>query len=175
MPTIPGDLVPDGFDGFMPSALLGSNYTVDLLFELGFDDGVSGILPYPVSEVVATTPGRTGVTFNVLDSDSFNFTLRAQGVLNEPLFQSKYNIVVEGNTPDSFVNITDVTTLPENFLAIFRWTPPSVFWFLFSDSYNFTVNPGDASETTVLLSQYLYWNWNTGLATFTDDLAKGVL
>jgi hypothetical protein len=175
VPSISGDLAPNDLDGFMPSALFGSNYTVDVLFELEFNDIESGLSPESITQVVATTPGRTGVTFSVVNSDPFSYTLRTQGVFTEPLFESKYNILVQGDTPNSYITLTDIATLPENFLAIFRWTPPSVFWFLFSNSYNFVVNPGSASETSIALDQYIYWDWNTGLATFATDLAKGVL
>jgi hypothetical protein len=175
VPTISGDLAPDDLDGFMPSALLGSNYTVDVLFELEYDDGESGPVPEAITQLVATTPGRTGVTFTVVDTDPFNYTIRVQGVFAEPLFQSTYNIVTQGPTPNSFIISNNVTTLPEDFLAIFRWSPPSVFWFLFTSSYSFVANPGSASETTAILDQYVYWDWNTGLQIFATDLAKGAL
>jgi hypothetical protein len=175
VPSIAGDLSPDDLDLFMPSSLVGSTYIVDVLFALSFDDEVSGVVPEAITQVVATTPGRTGVSFSVVDSDPFNYTVRVQGAFNEATFVSRYNVVIQGATPNSFVTLTDITTLPEDFLAIFRWTPPSVFWYLFTNSYNFIVNPGDVSEAEVTLNQYTYWNWNAGLATFAADLAKGVI
>jgi hypothetical protein len=179
VPSISGDLAPEDLEGFMPSSLFGSTYIVDLLFELSgitLDEGGMPIEgPIPIDSIVSSTPSKTGITFTVIDPDPFAYIVRVQGVFNEPTFISKYNVVLQGETPNSFIILTDITVLPEDFLAIFRWTPPSDFWYLFTSSYNFIVNPGDISETSATLDQYVYWNWNTGLATFTADLAKGVL
>lgn len=177
VPSISGNLVPDDLEGFMPSSLVGSPYVVDLLFQLSMSVEEGGDAAVPIDSVILTTPGKTGVSFTVTDTDPLNYTVRVQGVFNEPEFNSVYDMVLQGPTSQTFITQTNVPvgTVPSGFLAIFRWTPPSVFFYLFSAAYQFVINPGDVSETTETHDQYVYWSWNTGLATFRSDLETGTI
>lgn len=177
IPSISGDLVPDDLEGFMPSSRIGSPYIVDLLFQLTQLIPEEGEIPVSITSVSSTTPGKTGVSFQVTDSSPLNYTIRVQGVINDSAFNSTYNMVLQGQTSQTFIIQTNVSigTVPSDFLAIFRWSPPSVFFYLFSNAYQFVVNPGAVSEKTETYNQYVYYDWNIGLDTFKSDLETGTI
>lgn len=173
VPTIAGDLIPDGEVGYMPSAVAGSPYVVDLVFRLYESISEESSIQVPITTFSSNTPGRTGVTFTVTSSNSMAYGVRASGTFDDPLFNSTYDIVV--SSANGFAVQSGVSSggsLPP-YLAIVRWAPPSIFWSLLLDPYVFVANDGDVSEASLTLDQYLYWNWTGGLNKFRSDLQAG--
>jgi hypothetical protein len=178
VPTISGDLKPDEPSDYIASSAVSLPFVVDLTFTLILDTSGQeggGEEEEAITSVVITTPSRTGVSFTVQDSDPFNYTVRVQGVFNEVPFNTTYDIVTQGSTDRTFDLVQNVQTtepFPDNFLAVVRWTPPPVFWFDLSGAYQIVVNGGVASTS---LSQYVYWEWISGLSNFRSAVQLGVI
>ena len=180
VPVIPGDQYPeDGSEaGYMFSSFSGVTYIVDLTINLYEDVSGGGepiYEPRIISSLSLTTPGRTGVTFTTTSSTPYQRVIRMSGTLSDAVFNSTYDLVLPA-PPGSqeFPIATGVSTsgLPE-YLAIIRWTPPTNFSYEYTAAYLLVVNAGQASETTRTFSQFSYWGWQSGLASFQTDLAAG--
>lgn len=173
VPTIAGNLIPDGEIGYLPSAVAGAPYVMDLVFRLYEVIDEFTQTQVPITAFSSNTPDRTGVTFTVTDSNTMAYGVRISGTLNVPLFNSTYDIVIPTATGSALqTGVSTSGTLP-SYLAIVKWSPPTVFWSLLSDPYVFVANDNQVSEATLTLDQYLYWNWTGGLSKFKTDLQAG--
>lgn len=167
IPIVSGDLTPDDLEGFMPASVVGQEYTVDLTFTLA-EEGAE--IPVPIEELIVETPELTGITFTTLSAN----TIRASGVFDGVDFNSGYTILLESGGQFIAEEVTQAQ-LPDNFVAIVAWRVPTVFFNLKTNSYRFTANPGDVTETSILESQYIYWPWQSALQAFQTDLQKGII
>lgn len=184
IPVIPGDQYPadpenpSAAEGYMFSSYSGVTYIVDLTVSLFKDEGTGEgpiLVPEPMTTLSITTPGRTGVTFTTLSSTSNQRVIRMNGTLSDAVFNSTYDLVLPA-PPGSqeFPIVTGVPTsgLPE-YLAIIRWTQPTIFSYEYTLAYLMVANAGQVSEMTRTFSQFSYWGWQSGLAAFQADLAAG--
>lgn len=184
VPTIPGDQYPDddpenpgAAANYMLSAYAGVTYIVDLTIRL-FEEIPGGegttLEPEPMTSLSITTPGRSGVTFTTISSDTNERVVRMSGTLNDAVFISTYDLVMPPPAgSQQFQILRGVSGTVPGYLAIVKWQPPSVFSYEYVGAYLIVANAGQASEATRSMNQYVYWNWEAGLATFQADLAAG--
>lgn len=184
VPTIPGDQYP-GDDpenpgagaGYMFSAYAGVTYIVDLTIRL-FEEVPGGegtiLEPEPMTSLSITTPGRSGVTFTTLSSDTNERVVRMSGTLNDAVFNSTYDLVMPPPAgSQQYQILRGVSGTIPGYLAIVKWVPPTVFSYEYTNAYLVVANAGQPTQATTTLSQYVYWNWQSGLAAFQADLAAG--
>ena len=186
VPTIPGDQYPDddpenpnAAANYMLSAYVGVTYIVDLTIRL-FQEVAGGegtsLEPEPITSLSITTPGRSGVTFTPVSSDIYERVVRMSGTLNDAVFNSTYDLVLPAlpgtQTFPIATNVPTSGTLPE-YLAIIRWTPPTDFSYEYIGAYLVVANAGQSTQASRSMNQYVYWNWESGLAAFQTDLAAG--
>jgi len=186
IPEIPGDDYPDddpenpgAAEGYMFSSFSGFTYIVDLTINLYEDVSGGGgepiYEPVVISSLSLTTPGRSGVTFTTTSSTSYQRVLRMSGTLDDAVFNSTYNLVLPsppGSQEFPIANDVSTSGLPE-YLAIIEWTQPTNFSYEYTAAYVMVVNAGQDSEITRTFSQFSYWGWPPGLASFQADLAAG--
>lgn len=186
IPTIPGDQYPvddpenpGAAANYMFSAYAGVTYIVDLtvsLFqEVAGGEGTS-LIPEPMTSLSITTPGRSGVTFTTLSSDTNQRVVRMSGTLNDAVFNSSYDVVLPplpGTQTFPIANNISTSSILPDYLAIIRWTQPTVFSYEYVGAYLVVANAGQPTQATRSMNQYVYWNWQAGLAAFQADLAAG--
>ena len=184
IPDIPGDLYFQeegiGSPGLLPSSLVGQPYILDLnLFlynvEAGGEEPI--LTPEPITSVLSETPDNTGVTFTVLDPNPLNYQIRLSGTISAE-FASTYSFVTLNILPDGsfglIENLSTSSSLPE-YLALYRWVPYSVLFYLYPIAFSFTANQGAESEAIRTFGQYVYYDWNSGISQFRAVLAAGSL
>lgn len=178
VPTISGDLFPDDpmeANNYMFSAQLGVPYIVDLTFSLYLlEESGEAIVetPEPITSVSVTVPGYTGVTFTVTDTNPYAYKVRTSGVPNVDLGNGSYSFVLRTNDdtkPFPTANNVPITAPTPDFLALFKFVPPTYFWKLEENIYQVTASPA-GSKT---LSQYVYWDWVTGIQNFKNLVNSG--
>lgn len=176
IPVIPGDLfaAEDAPPNLMFSAQQGFPYIVDLtvsLFEV-LSEEVS--IPQPITSLQITTPGLTGVNFTVIDPDPLLYKIRVDGVLNSDFITPPtYSFVLDQeNYSNPFPTANNVSTgaqPPENFLAVYRFDPPTILWKFETPAYLITTTP--TASTT--LNQYVYWGWQASIQNFKNLVLAG--
>lgn len=172
IPTISGDqYVPEEAPStLLPSAQKGFSYVVDLTFTLLEQISEIETNTVPIESLQITTPQHSGVTFSVVNANPNSYVVRVSGVLSSNLGVSTYSYIV--GTDGSFTTVENVPTsdpIPENFLAVYKFQPSSVFWVLESNSYVVTTVP----TANLSLSQYVYGGWNAELQSFKDLVQQG--
>jgi hypothetical protein len=178
VPIISGDSYPDDpveANTYMFSAQLEEPFITDLTFKLYIIDN-SGEAPIEVQEAITsvsiTTPGFTGVTYTVTDTDPFAYKIRVSGIPNTDLGGS-YSFVLgtdDDTKPFPTANNIPITSpLPDDYLAVFKFVPPTLFEKYEDDIYQISVTPAGSA----LLSQYIYWNWTKGIQNFKNLVASG--
>lgn len=185
IPSIPGDLYfseeGSGSPTLLPSSLVGQPYILDLNLFLYLDAGTGGedpiLIPEPITSVLSETPDNTGVTFTVLNPNPLNYQIRLSGTISAE-FASTYSLVTPNILPDGsfglIENLSTSSSLPE-YLALYRWVPYSVLFYLYPIAFSFTVNQGAESEAIRTFGQYVYYDWNSGISQFRAVLAAGSL
>lgn len=177
IPTISGDSYPDDpieANTYMFSAQLEESFITDLTFKLYIIDN-SGEAPVEVPEAITavniTTPGFTGVTYTVADTNPFAYKVRVSGVLSVDLGGS-YSFVLKTNddtNPFPTADDIPITSPVPDYLAVFKFVPPNIFEKFEDDIYQISVAPAGSA----LLSQYIYWNWTKGIQNFRNLVASG--
>jgi hypothetical protein len=182
IPSPAGNQYP-GTDDYLFSAVQNVQYTIDLeinLFEVTEDppveeggEPVITTTQLPVTDVQATSTVNN-VQFTVLDDDPYAYTIRIVATLVNILPGETYTVVLPTNDPTQGfpTSIVSVGSLPA-YVAIVRWTPPSVFSTLLTNAYSFTVNP-EVEDITYNMNQYVYWDLDSALASFQTALAAGL-
>lgn len=183
IPVVPGDQYPEDStaNNYMFSSFSGGTYIVDLTLTL-FEEipgGEEPILePEPITSFSITTPGRSGVTFTTISSTSNQRVIRASGTLNDAVFNSTYDLVLPpppgSQQYEILRGVSAAGTLPP-YLAVVRWTPPTIFVYEYVGAYSIIVNSGQVSEMSRTLSQFSYWGWQSGIASFQVALNAGSL
>ena len=179
VPTIPGDLYPEDSSAstYMFSSFSGAPYIVDLTISLFKDEDIGEgpvLIPEPMTSLSVTTPGRTGVTFTTLSSTSNQRVVRASGTLNDAVFNSTYDLVLPPPAgSQQYEIVRGVSGTIPGYLAVIKWTPPTVFSYEYTSAYSIIANSGQPTQASVFLNQFSYWGWQAGLATFRADLAAG--
>lgn len=179
IPTIGGDLYPeDGSEsGYMFSALQGSPYIVDLTFALySVESGGEGeqLVQEAISSV--SSSGPAGVSFAVQNTDPMAYVVRTTGTPASQFGGDTYDFVLrtdDDTKPFPTVQNVQAGGSYPDYLAVYRWDPATVSWISLDGAYEFTANPGSASEASNTLSQYVYWNWNSGISSFVSVVESG--
>lgn len=181
VPTVPGDLYPEDStaNNYMFSSFSGGTYIVDLEFNLYEEQTVGEeiiLVPEPITSLSLTTPGRTGVTFSTVSSNTYTRVARASGTLNDAVFNSSYDLVLPAPAGSQEFpiarGVNAAGALPE-YLALVKWVPPTIFVYEYTGAYVFVANDGNASEASRSLNQFSYWGWQTGLSLFQSAVNAG--
>lgn len=188
---IPGDaysgIAEDG--GVAPSYLIrsayqGSTVSVDLKFTVQYPDSMDPLgllmIDVPVTEVTCLTDASSvGITIvrkpeTPTDSLSETFTLAGTYVNVFPNEYYKFKM-------EDLQELVLPALNSEDYLALFDYNPPPTKHIV--KSYSFLVKwdasidgmglPLAAGEETVTLTQNIYWNYYTSMATFNQVLATG--
>jgi hypothetical protein len=168
----------------MFSAVLGLPFSVDVTLQL-FEVTVGGegdiLTPVPIVSATADTPGRTGVTFQVANSSSNNYVINVSGVPNVD-FPSTYSFVLDQPNPTqpfpTLDNVSTAAPIPPDFLAVYQWSPPSVFQQLLTDAYEFSAVGNNANVSVTAnasLSQYVFWDRVSSRAAFINLVNAGAI
>jgi hypothetical protein len=182
IPTIGGDLYPEDStaNSYMFSSVLGLPFSVDVTLQLAEVTGTeeSPILtPVPIATATANTPGYTGVTFQVANSNPNNYVINVSGVPAVD-FPSTYSFVLD--QPDEtqpFPTLNNVSVsdpLPADFFAVYQWNPPNAFLELLTGAYQFSATGSNSSANAATsLSQYVFWDRNSSRAAFINLVNSG--
>lgn len=176
IPVIPGDLfaAEEAPPNLMFSAQQGFPYIVDLTISLVTVLGEDVSIPEPITSLQITTPGLTGVNFTVIDPDPLLYKVRVEGVLvSNFITPPTYSFVLDQeNYSNPFPTANNVSTgaqPPENFLAVYRFDPPTILWKFESPAYLISTTP--TASTT--LDQYVYWGWQASIQDFKNLVLAG--
>jgi hypothetical protein len=170
VPTIPNDeyevvLAPGAY---LFSVYENLPFSIDLTFYL-YDGTEEFPIPVEITSVNASFTTYNTVTFTVADPDPFAYKITVNGNLTGIVGNETYSLLLANN---SIVQASP-TSLPD-YLAVVGWNLPTSFSTPVEIStYNFTVNSATTSEL-VTMSQYVYWNFNTGIVNFRQAIAGGI-
>lgn len=185
IPSPGGDLYPnEDPDVFMFSAIQGTQFIIDVAFklfettEVSDESGISTVTtPVNIININSSFDSQySSVTFQVIDSDPLNYTIRVTGNIVDVILGETYTFVLPTNDPTQGfpISTTSVTSVPTGYLAIISWVLPSVFWVLLSDVYTFTINPS-GENIDYNMSQYVYWDRTLAITNFGNIVTQGVL
>jgi hypothetical protein len=112
-----------------------------------------------------------------MDTDPYAYRIRLTGMPSID-FPATYSFVLDQPDPTlpfpTLDNVSVSGTIPDNFFAIYKWMPPpNPSWVLLENVYDFTVNYGSATEASVILDQYVYWNQTSAQVAFKNLVNSG--
>jgi hypothetical protein len=169
VPTIPND----NYDVLLaPGAYLFSVYenlpfSMDLTFFM-YEGSEEFPSPVEITSVNASFTTYNTVTFTVANTNPYAYKITVNGNLTGIVGNETYSLLLANN---SIVQASPAS-LPE-YLAVVDWNLPTSFSTPVEIStYSFTVNSATTSEL-VTMSQYVYWNFNAGIADFRLAIAGG--
>lgn len=188
---IPGDAYAGiGEDGgvlpsyLMPSAYQGSTVSVDIKFTVKYPDSSDPLGELMVSVPVKSVTALTNVTpigmsfVKLTDTDPLSETHRFSGTYTNVFLDEYYKFKMRDLQEKVLPAINN-----EDYLALFDYNPPPTKHIL--KSYQFLVEwdssldglgiPIPSGEETITITQNLYWNYSTSIATFQQVLSTGEL
>ncbi len=173
-PFIDGDERPDD-PLYLPSTYTGTSFSVDLEFtltEFSEETPPEGQM-VTIEDISSSLLGSYGgISFtDLVPSDPAKKKIRVSGTVTGSSVGGGefYQFVLDQ------VGYPIITTtpqqIPNDFLAITRWTIPPVTVELLAQIYKFSadyfdISSGDTLTFDLFMSQYLYWNWIPALAAF---------
>lgn len=159
----PGVPSSDGTDKDLPATYQQTFFDVNLGF-IYTDDGTGAV--QNITDI-SCSPTSPGVNFSVVSNNPVNYVVKISGSFSGSLFPETFTFKLNDGT--TFVSSTGNVA---NWKAITRWSPPSVK--SINTGYSFLISVPSASNVTHLTNQYVYWNLNPSLNTFSTLVATSV-
>ena len=171
VPSIGGDAIPDPDTYYLYSVYQNVPFSIDLTFSLDDTTDPENPIPVAITSISRSLSTYGSVSFTTISSNPYNYTIRVSGTITNAIPGEYYYILQNDNT---VTQISAASAPASGYLAIVRWTLPSVFVTLMSNSYQFTINYVGGSET-VNMSQYVYWNYDPAIVQFQQVVAQGAI
>jgi hypothetical protein len=170
VPTIPNDdydvLVSS--NNYLFSVYQNTPFSVDLTFSL-FEGTEEMPIAVPITSVNSTFTTYNSVTFTIANTDPYAYKITVSGNLTDVVSGETYRILLNGG---EIVNSSPLS-LP-SYLAVVGWNLPTSFSPPVTiNNYSFVVTGSTITEN-VAMSQYVYWNFNTGVVDFRQAIAGGI-
>lgn len=170
VPTIPTDEyeVLTSPNTFLFSVYQSLPFSIDLTFSL-FDGPPEALVPVPIVSVNSSFSTYSNVTFTVANTDPYAYKITVNGNLANVIIGESYTLLLENNTTTNAAP----TSLPD-YVAVVGWNLPIPFSPPVTiNNYSFVIT-GNTVSQNVTMSQYVYWNFNTGVVDFRQAIAGGL-